>query len=93
MATSILDDSAIGLERGSVASGTDLNNVTTMGVYILSSSSTYTNAPATYGILEVVVPYIDSTNYMIQRLTTTSAIYIRYRSSGSWLAWKTLTAS
>lgn len=93
MATTTMEDPVKRLSRGALASGTDLNTITAVGVYLLSGSNTYTNAPATYGILEVLCPYTDSTNLMMQRLTTTSAMYFRYRSGGSWYAWKTVAAS
>ena len=80
-----------GFKRGALSTGTDLNNVTTQGVYSLVGGRSYTNAPATYGILEVVWASTDSSNTIyFQRLTTTNHIYYRYHSGTTWYSWITL---
>ena len=74
-------------------SGTDLNTVTENGIYLISGSSSYTNSPTNYGELEVINHSAENTSNMMQRITTTDAIYFRYRGSGTWYAWRKVTST
>lgn len=73
--------------RGTLPTNTDLNDIKTLGAYQLSSTSTYQNAPVSYGVLEVVAAGDPALYALMQRITTTSAIYIRYYTSGTWYSW------
>lgn len=57
------------------------------GVYGFSAGTTYTNLPTgvTSGILEVICPNPTGA-YCMQRLITTTAVYIRYRNASSGTA-------
>ena len=82
-----------GSAHGTLATGTDLDNVTTPGVYLLNGSSTYYNAPRTYGYLEVLKSSNATGNTIqVQRLTCTDATYFRYSytSGTQWYNWVTL---
>lgn len=76
------------VQQGTLATGTDLNDVNSEGIWFLNGDYTYTNAPATYGLFEVLRPH--TTGVTMQRLTTTSAIYYRYRAGTTWYSWKTV---
>lgn len=74
-----------------VPNGTNINTVLNIGVYLLSGSLKYTNAPDTYGVLEVLAP-TPSGSIKVQRLTTLSTVYIRYYSNSAWTAWRKITS-
>lgn len=75
----------------SVPNNTNINTVLNSGVYLLSGSFTYTNAPDTYGVLEVLVPN-PSGSIKVQRLTTVNTVYIRYYSGNNWTEWRKITS-
>lgn len=76
------------VQQGPLATGTDLNDINSEGIWFLNGDYTYTNAPATYGLFEVLRPH--TTGVTMQRLTTTGAIYYRYRAGSTWYSWKTV---
>lgn len=80
--------------KGSLSSGTDLNDIKDIGVYWVPRGG-ITNAPATaYGVLEVLKA--TSTSNIIQRFTqygdnntaTQYDTYIREFTNGQWYQWK-----
>lgn len=81
-----------------LADNTDLNSVTTPGVYGLSGSRIFINYPipsasAQYGVLEVVPG--STGNICIQRLTRLTDIFIRYMLSTAptWSDWEKIGSS
>ena len=88
-----LNSNTNGSFHGTLATGTDLNDILGPGVYLLSGGNTYTNCPSTYGVLEAIRISENYTAVMMQRITISSKIYFRYRSSGSWMAWKVIDGS
>lgn len=76
---------------GTLSNGTNLDNVKTIGVYMLSSNNTYTNAPSTYGLMEV---FRSSTtaNAVVQRITTVDAVFFRFFAT-TWRGWRKITSS
>lgn len=78
------------VSHGTLPSGTDLDTVRNVGVYLLASQNTYTHAPSTYGMLEVVnaIGQATSTSTIMQRLTITGKIYTRYNNGSSWYHWR-----
>lgn len=79
------------VHHGTIATGTDLNTITTPGAYLLNGTYSYTNSPSSYGILEVVQPSTGST-IKLQRITTVSNVFFRYY-SGSWRGWYKIAAT
>lgn len=79
------------VHSGVVSTGTDLDDITTVGVYMLSGNNTYTHSPSPYGILEVLQPFQNYGVNVAQRLVTTDVIYSRYKDSSGWYAWKKVT--
>lgn len=80
-----------GVPRETVATGTNLNSVVTRGVYWLNGNNTYTNAPTSYGLLEVFNYYnatATTSNVITQRVTTQTEAWVRQRNSGTWSAWR-----
>lgn len=74
-------------DTGELPDNTNLNDIKYSCTYILSSSKNYTNAPASYGILEVLVPIA---NRVVQRLTITNKEYQRYFDGSTWYDWQTV---
>ena len=75
-----------------IASGTNLNTITTPGIYRVGSDSTaqtLLNCPTTRTFVMLVTKRGDSTNCQIIFLasSTESNIYIRTNASGGWLQW------
>ena len=80
-----------GMSKGDLPNNTDLNNIHTAGVYLLRGTYTYTNAPSSFGILEVVKPILTNDSFVVQRITTNAHIFFRYSlSSTTWDVGKTL---
>ena len=79
------------LTSDAVPNMTNINTVLNIGVYLLSGAYTYTNAPDTYGVLEVLAP-TPSGSIKVQRLTTVNTVYIRYYSESTWTAWRKITS-
>lgn len=79
---------------GNLATNTDLNTVTTAGVYQLSGANTYVNLPTgtqMWGVLEVVRAGQNSA-YIYQRITGFRAhTYERVYANDSWAAWTEVT--
>lgn len=77
--------------QGSLANNTDLDTVTTAGVYRLTGGNTYTNRPYTstaYAMLEVVRYSATATNLIMQRLTQQGGVmFIRFYASSAWGSW------
>ena len=74
--------------RGTVVTGTDLDSVTRVGTYYLSGNNTYTNAPASFGILEVIA-YDTNGSILMQRVTQDSRQWTRRRTaSNTWTTWQ-----
>lgn len=83
---------------GTVATGTNIDNVTEPGVYYLYSGNSYTNLPGsyTYGTL-FVVRGTTTTNLYSQIFvypTTEAVVYIRNTTTGAtgWRSWKRLAS-
>lgn len=72
--------------RGTIATGTNLNTVTDAGTYVLNGNNTYTNGPAgvTFGLLEVLTT---GTTTVIQRLTTSAGVTWTRFTGGTWSEW------
>ena len=92
-----LNSSSNSSYKSSLATGSDLNQVISSGVYMLSGSNSYTNLPAgiTYGILEVIKTHMDA-GWVLQRLNVGPEMYSRFSTNrgASWGAWlKYLTAN
>ena len=77
--------------QGSLANNTDLDTVTTAGVYRLTGGNSYTNRPYTstaYAMLEVVRYSATATNLIMQRLTQQGGVmFIRFYASSAWGSW------
>lgn len=76
--------------KGRLDTGTDLDTITTAGMYYLYASYTYTNAPVTYGDLFVYHGYGSSTlmSQMLVYPVTSPVIYLRSKlSNGNWTSW------
>ena len=80
-----------------LADSTDLNNVTAVGNYYMSSARTYTNNPAPSGqacVLYVTGTSLDGTNSSVVQLLVQGGIgriYIRALSSGNtWGSWHSI---
>lgn len=75
-------------QRSNVAAGTDLNTVTTSGVYHLSSASSYTNSPGIdWCALNV---YVTSTAYVVQEVYSVNLMNRSFRTRtelGVWSPW------
>lgn len=85
-----LDATVIAM-KGTLPNGTDLDNATTPGVYLISGSNSYTHCPAGYGMLEVLKRDLQS-NITLQRLTNNDGIWFRYYGGSSWIGgWKKVT--
>lgn len=90
-------DSVVGI-RSYLASGSDLNNATTIGIYTLAGSYSYTNLPenVTYGTLCVFRPTISGT-YVFQIICPCSSgnIYCRgsVNNGGTWSDWRRFVGS
>lgn len=78
------------VSHGTLPTGTDLDTVRDVGVYLLASKNTYTHAPSTYGMLEVVnaIGQATSISTIMQRLTIKGKIYTRYNDGSSWYHWR-----
>ena len=74
---------------GTIATNTDLNNITDAGVYLVSGSNSYTNLPSgiTYGTLEVVKSTLTA-SILFQRITNTDKMATRYKSGSTWYSWR-----
>lgn len=74
-----------------LASGTDLNNVTTLGNYFLSSTNAYANMPMSTAGLSCMLYVIKIGGAILQELTTigktSCVLYYRTYFSGSWGNW------
>ena len=79
-----------GATRGTLPTNTDLDNVTDPGVYVLSSSNTYTNSPVNLGILEVLRSSTSS-GYRTQRISAGNEKHNWERfkqGSSGWTDWE-----
>ena len=78
------------VSHGTLPSKTDLDTVRNVGVYLLTSQNTYTHAPSTYGMLEVVnaIGLATASSTVMQRITITGKIYTRYNNGSSWYHWR-----
>ena len=74
---------------GAIAS-CDLDTLTSTMVGQLITENTYTNAPATSGMLEVVA---SGSGQCVQRLYDGSSMYYRYRSGSGFGSWYQVTAT
>lgn len=87
----ILNDNSL-ISRGTVESGTNLNNIRQIGSYILNGSNSYTNMPTglSYGVL-TVLKGSDSGSFITQIITMTSQTRYFHRESSdsgsTWSAW------
>lgn len=81
--------------KGVLASGTDLDNVTAPGFYLLSGSYSYSNLPSgmNFGTLEVVRPNRNNMNFLVQRISTSSILVQRFYSNSKWYTWSHIIAS
>ena len=82
---------------GTLASGTDLDTITTAGVYAIAGNYTYTNLPTgiTWGILEVTKPSKSASIYF-QTLTNGSGRTFKRthtNNTPNWSAWQELVRS
>lgn len=78
--------------RVKIANNTDLNDITTPGVYVMSADTTYSHTPTTYpGIL--IVRYINADNRILQEIicnTTKNGIPLSYKrlyGTSGWTSW------
>lgn len=83
------DDVGLVIARGDVPNNTNLDSVTTRGVYWLNGDYSYTNAPTTYGFLEVLNHDASSDSGIIaQRIVRDSREWTRRRTlSNTWTSW------
>lgn len=74
-----------------LAGGTDLNNVTTLGNYFLASTNTYVNMPMSTAGSSCMLYVIEIGGAILQELTTigktSCVLYYRSYFSGSWGNW------
>lgn len=74
-----------------LAGGTDLNNVTTLGNYFLASTNTYVNMPMSTAGSSCILYVIEIGGAILQELTTigktSCVLYYRSYFSGSWGNW------
>lgn len=74
-----------------LASGTDLNNVTTLGNYFLASTNAYANMPMSTAGSPCMLYVIEIGGAILQELTTigktSCVLYYRTYFSGSWGNW------
>ena len=85
------DTSSYYKARGSIASGTNLNNVSDPGSYILGDESTYTNAPANSSWSSLIVDR--NGGYCVQTIVkfNNDQAFRRSRSNdGTWSVWENL---
>lgn len=78
--------------QGALAS-CDLNDVTDVGAYFLSSANTYVNMPSelTWGLFEVTTSSTANTT-VLQTLTGSNGrTFKRWKTSGGWQDWQELT--
>lgn len=87
--TVALNEDTNGVQKGTLPTNSDLDQIVTPGVYLLSGSNTYQNAPSSYGILEVII--VGNSTIKMQRVTTVSSMHTRYYSMGQWDAWAQYT--
>lgn len=80
-----MNEDTNGVQKGTLPTNTDLDEAVTPGVYLMSGSNTYVNAPSPYGILEVIL--VGNSTIKMQRITTVNAMYTRYYSMNAWSAW------
>jgi hypothetical protein len=83
-----LNDQLLVRQRTTVGAGTDLNTVTTAGVYHLSAASGYTNGPGIdWCVLNV---YVTNTNYVVQEVYSVNLMNRVFRTRTElniWSAW------
>ena len=79
--------------KGSLPTGTDLNDITTTGTYFISGSYSYTHSPAGYGIL-IVMRYQTEGSICSQMIVNGAQLWTRYYGGSSWSTWyrATMTA-
>lgn len=79
-------DKVDSIEKGTIATGTDLNSLSVMGIYNVNANSALVNAPTTAaGVLKVFRP--TTTGRSVQLYYTVSSMYFRVYSGASWSAW------
>ncbi len=85
--------------RGTLASGTDLDNVKTPGIWVLSSGYSYTNTPIPAGYAGMLLVFPASANsigqiaYVMTSNMTALHYYVRSAIGGSFLGWKQIDES
>ena len=75
-----------GAYRVALPTGTNLNDVAIPGVYNLDSSNSYTNAPDTYGYLEVVKSDLNATR-ILQHFANLNGNWVRFKAYDTWSSW------
>ena len=72
--------------RGTIPTGTDLNDVLEPGAYNLDSGNSYTNAPDSSGIMIVAKAVPDATR-LKQIFSSLNGDWIRFKDGNSWSSW------